>query len=147
MTDRTTRWDMGSKEEGGLAVRVATPLAVDARRGGQMNDNEGRINGDAIWGQQANWVVYSAPQDGHQVGVQLMSHPGNVRRAYWHARDYGLLVANPFGPLNKPAGGLTILPGESTKFRFGLLVFRTNVNVKAFAETAFQRYLVPLDTR
>lgn len=48
----------GSKEEGGLAVRMATPIAISSKMGGQMIDSDGRSGGAAIWGQQADWVDY-----------------------------------------------------------------------------------------
>ncbi|MCA9149012.1 MAG: PmoA family protein [Planctomycetales bacterium] len=130
---------IGSKEEGGLAVRVATPIAVNAQHGGRMIDDQGRVNGKAIWGQQANWVASSAPVEGRQVGVLLMSDPNNARASFWHARDYGLLVANPFGPLNKPTGGMAVSTDAPLRLRFALLVFDTQRDVRDLAEAAYQR--------
>jgi hypothetical protein len=35
--------------------------------------------------------------DGRQIRLTLMTDPANFRPAWWHNRDYGLMVANPFG--------------------------------------------------
>ncbi len=85
----------GDQEEMGLGVRVATPLAVV--KGGTITDSEGRKNGAQVWGKQADWCEYSGVVDGRRIGVALMPGQQNFRRSWFHARDYGLLVANPFG--------------------------------------------------
>ena len=111
----------GSKEEGGLAVRVATPIAVSSNAGGQMRDSKGRNGGNAIWGQQADWVDYSSVIDDRHVGVTVIPHLDNFARCWYHARDYGLLGANPFGPLNT-GKGRRLRPGDSLRLRFGVVV-------------------------
>ena len=54
-----------------------------------------------------------------------MPHPENFRRSWFHARDYGLLVANPFGR-NAFTGGeksrIVVKEGETLRLRFGVLV-------------------------
>jgi hypothetical protein len=49
------------------------------------------------WGQPAEWCDYSGSVDGRQIRLTLMTDPANFRPAWWHNRDYGLMVANPFG--------------------------------------------------
>ena len=122
---------VGSKEEGGLAIRVATPIAVVSKKGGRMVDSEGRINGRQIWGKRADWVDYSGPVDGQHVGVMLMAYPDNSRPSWWHARDYGLFAANPFGPLNDSKTRTVLRPGESLRLRYAAL-FHAHQNAKDF---------------
>jgi hypothetical protein len=62
------------------------------------------------------------------VGLAVLDHPSNLRHpAHWHARDYGLVAANPFG-LHDFTGAVlgsgdhTIPAGESLTFRY-LFVF------------------------
>ncbi len=56
----------------------------------------------------------------------LMPHPANVRRSWFHARDYGLLEANPFGR-NAFTGAeksrIVVKQGETLRLRFGVLVY------------------------
>jgi hypothetical protein len=119
----------GDQEEMGLGLRIATPLSVVS--GGEILDSEGRKNGADVWGKQADWCQYSGIVDQHRVGVILMPSPDNFRRSWFHARDYGLLVANPFGQnaftkLEKSA--VTVKPGETFKLGFGLLVYQVPAN-------------------
>ncbi len=85
----------GDQEEMGLGVRVATPLSV--KSGGRIVDSENRVNEPQVWGQQAEWCDDAGTIDGKHVGVALFADPKNFRLPWFHARDYGLLVANPFG--------------------------------------------------
>jgi hypothetical protein len=114
----------GDQEEMGLGVRVATPLAV--ARGGTITDSEGRKNEPQVWGRQADWCEYAGELNGRRVGVALMPDPRNLRRSWFHARDYGLLVANPFGQNAFTQGEknrTTVKPGERFRLRFGVLVY------------------------
>ena len=113
---------IGSKEEGGLAVRVATPIAITSNAGGRMIDADGRSGGKAIWGQQTDWVDYSGTIRGRHVGVLIIPHRQNFARCWWHARDYGLLAGHPFGPLNKKGQVTVIKPGEELNLRYDVLV-------------------------
>ncbi|WP_152054347.1 DUF6807 domain-containing protein [Tautonia marina] len=114
----------GDQEEMGLGVRLATQLAVV--NGGRITDSEGRVNEAQVWGAQADWCSYAGEIDGKRVGLLLMPDPGNFRRPWYHARDYGLLVANPFGR-NAFTGGepsrVIVEAGETLRLRFGILAF------------------------
>ena len=35
--------------------------------------------------------------NGVRAGVRVVPDPDNFRASWWHNRDYGLMVANPFG--------------------------------------------------
>ena len=119
---------IGSKEEGGLAVRVATPIAITSNAGGRMIDADGHSGGKAIWGQQTNWVDYSGRIRGRHVGVLVVPHIRNFARCWWHARDYGLLAANPFGPLNEKGRVKIIKPGETLTLEYDVLIHSSAVD-------------------
>ncbi len=133
----------GDQEEMGLGLRMATPLAVVTNHGGQIRDSEGRQNERQIWGTSAAWCDYSGPCQDRWVGVTLFSHPQNFRRSWHHVRDYGLLVANPFGR-NALTGGsisrLVIKPGESLRIRFGILVHESETSTRFSPADAMQDY-------
>ena len=114
----------GDQEEMGLGVRVATPLAVD--KGGEIIDSENRKNGSQVWGKQADWCQYSGVVDRQRIGIVLMPAPNNFRRSWFHARDYGLLVANPFGQNAFTKGEkskVSVKQGDKFSLRFGVLVY------------------------
>lgn len=130
---------IGSKEEGGLAVRIATPLCVE--NGGTMHDDQGRMNEDQIWSKPAAWLDYSGPIEGQHVGILLMTHPDNFSKSWWHARDYGVFAANPFGPLNAPNKKTPIRNGESLHLRFAVLVHSHPQKSDFHASRAYVDYL------
>ena len=85
----------GDQEEMGLGVRVASPIM--AQRGGRILNSNGQVDEKQTWGNSADWCDYSGRIDDRWVGITLMCDPHNFRPSWFHARDYGLLVANPFG--------------------------------------------------
>lgn len=117
------------QEEMGLGVRVATPIAV--KNGGRMIDSEGRINEKEIWGNSAKWCDYSGAINGQKVGITLMPHPDNLRPSWFHSRDYGALVANPFGRKAFGKGDSSrvfVKKGEVLPLRFGVFVHEGDIN-------------------
>jgi hypothetical protein len=117
-------FSFGDQEEMGLGVRVASPLTVD--KGGEIVDSENRKNGSQVWGKQANWCQYRGAIDKQRIGVVLMPAPDNFRRSWFHARDYGLLVANPFGQNAFTKGEksqVIVKQGDKFHLRFGVLVY------------------------
>lgn len=128
----------GVQEEMGLGVRVATPLAVN--RGGTMRDSEGRTNEKEIWGKTGRWLDYFGAHEGQLAGVLLMTHPDNPRPCWFHARDYGVVVANPFERPDLHKDSRTIVrPGESYRLRFGVYIHAGEL-VRAEAEAAYDEY-------
>jgi len=85
----------GDQEEMGLGVRVAT--AITEKNGGTILSSTGAKSAKATWGKAFDWCDYSGVIDGRHVGVTLMPDPANFRPSWFHNRDYGLMVANPFG--------------------------------------------------
>jgi hypothetical protein len=121
-------FSFGDQEEMGLGVRVATPLAVVSNRGGRIVDAEGRVNERQVWGKSSAWCDYSGPHQDRQVGVTIFSHPENFRPSWQHVRDYGLMVANPFGRqalTGGEASRVVVKPGEKLRLRFGVFVHET----------------------
>jgi hypothetical protein len=137
----------GDTKEGFMAVRIhpALQLTGDPKHGvvshGQAVNSRG-VTGKAVWGQRADWVDYFGPIDGQTVGLAMFDHPQNPRHpTYWHARDYGLVAANPFGireftknsPTPDPSqketgdkkdGSLTLEAGKDLRFRYRIVLHR-----------------------
>ena len=92
---------------------------------GRILDDHGRRNEKATWGEQAAWCDYSGWVGDTFTGIMVMADPRNATGCRWHTRDYGLMVANPFGrsvfkkgPLNK-----TEVPsGQPFHLRFSILI-------------------------
>jgi hypothetical protein len=129
-----TAFTFGDQEEMGLGIRLATDLSVT--KGGVITSNDGRKNEKQIWGRQADWCDYSGK--GH--GIMLMPDPRNFRRSWFHARDYGLLVANPFGRQAFTKGEpsrVIVGKGENLTLRFGVLVHDSDLD----CQTAYNELL------
>ena len=73
---------------------------------------------------------YGADPKGTEMVITMMDHPQNLRHPTpWHARDYGLLGANPFGlhdfervKDNPTLGNHTIPAGGSLTQRYRILL-------------------------
>lgn len=117
----------GDQEEMGLGIRLATPLT--AKHGnGTLTNAEGLINEEQVWGQATEWCDYSGIVEGQRVGMTILPHPENFRPSWMHARDYGLLVANPFGreALSKgEKSAVVVKPGETFRLRYGVWIYST----------------------
>jgi hypothetical protein len=85
----------GDQEESGLAVRVASPIRVQGGSGAIVNDR-GERSGAQVWGKAAKWFDYQGVVDDRMVGVFVVPSSKNSRASWLHARDYGVVVANPF---------------------------------------------------
>jgi hypothetical protein len=136
-------FSFGDQEEMGLGVRMATPLAVNRKQGGRILNSEGGKDEKGTWGRAADWCDYSATIDGHHVGVLLMSHPENFRRPWFHTRDYGLMVANPFGRQALTRGErsqVVAKRGEVFRLRFGLLLYSVPATESFDAAARFSEY-------
>ena len=133
-------------KEGFFAIRVHPALRTspDSKRGvrdvtGTMVNSSGN-SGKGIWGKEAQWVCYYGVVDGKKCGVAMFDHPKNLRHpTTWHARDYGLLAANPFGLSyfkkgDHKSNGKYVLPkGKTINFRYGLLFFSGEFDADSIA--------------
>jgi len=128
--------EFGDTKEGSMGIRTHPNLRLrnDKRRGvttanGHALNSAGHKDG-ALWGKRAKWVDYWGTIDGKTVGVAIFDHPENPRHpTWWHARDYGLVAANPFGlhyfeKKEKGAGDMKIADGESVTFRYRFVFHR-----------------------
>ncbi len=114
----------GDNKDGQMGIRMHPRLRIKGPvAGGQAINAEG-VREAEIWGKRAAWIDYWAEIDGHTVGIAMFDHPGNLRHpTWWHAREYGLLSANPFGIHDfennddQHVGDYTLPKGESLTFK------------------------------
>jgi len=133
---RVLRWDavlvagggerlvFGDVEEMGLGVRLAGPLTPAA--GGTYLASHGGVNEKGVFGRAAAWVDASGTIDGQPVGVTVIDLPGNPREPFFHARDYGFVLANAFGRgaygVKDPPGPVSLEPGQTLRLRYAVLL-------------------------
>ena len=119
----------GDDQEYGLGIRVQTP--IEERYGGQILNADGLTkveedpskNPENLYGKASDWCDYSGVIDDTLIGMTVMPDPKNFRRSWYHARDYGLIAANPFG--RKKVAGLDrqdVLVKKGEKFHLGFAV-------------------------
>ena len=112
----------GDQEEMGFGARVATSFTE--KNGGMIRSSTGKQTAKATWGQPARWCDYSS-LDAKSGGIMLMASPDNFRESWWHNRNYGAFVSNPFGRQAMKQGDVSrvvIEPGESLQLTFGALI-------------------------
>jgi Family of unknown function (DUF6807) len=139
----------GETKEGTMAIRMQTMLRLAGKQAaGQALNSEG-VTGAEVWGKRARWVAYWAPlirkgpknpKKHRDLGLALIDHPGNHGYpCHWHARDYGLLAANPFGSKafgGKNSEGHRLDQGKTLRLRYRFVFFagpadKTRLNVLA----------------
>ncbi len=113
-------------KEGFAAIRLAPGISLKDGKGHIMN-SEGDTD-DACWGKRARWIDYTGEVNGKTVGVTMFDVPTNYGfPTYWHARDYGLLAANPFGGKaftgdEKNDSSLKMISGKPFRFVYITLI-------------------------
>lgn len=124
---------MGDTKEGTMAIRTHPALNLSGERAsGHAINSQGDAD-VAVWGKRAKWVDYWASIDDRPIGIAIFDHPLNPRHpTWWHAREYGLIAANPFGVHDfeqKPehSGDMRIPFGESAEFRYLFLFHEGDV--------------------
>jgi hypothetical protein len=114
----------GDQEELGLGVRLAKSVAVKSGLGGRILNSNGQQNEKEAWGKQADWCDYSGPAANEYVGIMIVPHPENFRKAWCHSRDTGFMAMNPFGR-NAFTGGeksaVVVRSDEPFRLRYGVL--------------------------
>jgi glutamate racemase len=119
----TTDVAFGDQEEMGFGTRVATELTE--KNGGIVLNSEGQRTAAKTWGQKAVWCDYSGKSSGKDVGILIMASPSNFREPWWHNRNYGLMLSNPFGRKAMKQGdssSLSVKKGESLSLTFGAMI-------------------------
>lgn len=115
----------GDQEEMGFAARMATPLTE--KNGGVITSSAGLKSAASTWGQAAEWCDYSGKVSDRPAGITLYFNAKQERlpECWWHNRDYGVFVANPFGRAAMKQGAknaIRVEPGSSFRLRFHAVV-------------------------
>ena len=146
--------EFGDTKEGMFAIRLAQWLTenTDARfqRGtGSYLSSNGDEKERGVWGKRAEWVRIEGNKDGKTVGIGILNHPRSTNYpTYWHARGYGAFSANPLGQYafqrshrveNPKPFGLTLKKGESTPFKFRVIIY-DGARTKQQLDDAFRQY-------
>lgn len=117
---------IGDSKEGTFGIRLTRWMTVNSGTG-HMVSSEGLRDRD-VWGKRAAWVDYYGTKEGNTVGIAILEAPGNFRfPTFWHARDYGLFAANPFGIRDFTGnqddnGSIELKQGETLNLSYRVLV-------------------------
>ena len=127
----------GDTKEGSFAVRVAPTLRLKGEVAkGHILTSEGKKDDDA-WGKRARWVAYYGPDSkGEPAVVAILDHSKNLRHpTWWHARNYGLLTANPFGTRaferGSESGDYTLKKGVTLHQQYQLVLHQGSIESAA----------------
>ena len=141
----------GDQEEMGLGIRVATGIRADHDADGAVPpgkgsivDSLGRKDEKQVWGHSAPWCDYRGPIGEQIVGITIMCHPANFRPSWYHARDYGLLLANPFGRKafrQGDASRIEVASEEPLRLRYGVLLHSSPKDDPVDLRAAYGEYL------
>ena len=120
----------GDQEEMGLGIRFDSLLAKKFGPG-RLSNSEGGADEKGTWGRQAAWCRALAVLGERTVGAAVIPATGNFRPSWFHSRDYGLIVANPFGRKamtapdddGVPSDKTVVKKGEDFRLGFGVFVF------------------------
>jgi hypothetical protein len=93
---------------------------------GNYHSSEG-IQGKQVWGTRARWMALDGKIGDEKVTIAIFDHPDNPGfPTYWHAREYGLFAANPFGATDFTSGkeisGFSIPAHLSVTFRYSVII-------------------------
>lgn len=158
ITLKATQGDVtfGDTKEGTFAIRVPKWMTVKDGTG-HIETSEGAKDKDA-WGKRAAWVDYygvtptmavngaALPNGGETEGVAILEYPSNFRfPTYWHARDYGLFAANPFGVKEFTGdktqnGSYVIKKGQALTLGYRVIVHEGDTTKARIAGLAKQFY-------
>ncbi|MBM3334837.1 PmoA family protein [Candidatus Sumerlaeota bacterium] len=137
-----TDFYFGDQEEMGLGVRVAT--AITEKAGGMIRNADGLQGAKRVWGKSSAWCDYSGTIGGQHVGITVMCDPANFRPSWFHARDYGLLVANPFGRKAFGQGDeskVYVKRDQAFRLRYGILLHSSAQQPTPDLKAAFADFL------
>lgn len=133
----------GDTKEGTFAIRTDRTLRVKGPTAkSTLTNSEGKTNLDA-WGKRANWAAYTGPDElGKPTVVAIIDHPNSFHSpTHWHARDYGLLAANPFGihdfekTKDKSLGNHTLKKSESILLSYTVIIHQGTLETAKLKET------------
>lgn len=141
----------GDTKEGVFAIRTHPNLRLknDEKRGvttaaghalNQAGDTDLKL-----WGKRSPWVAYWGPIGDSTTTLIMMDHPTNLRHpTTWHAREYGLVAANPFGLSffeKKPrgAGDFELTKGEQLQMHYRVVIVDGQADAEAI-ETMYESF-------
>lgn len=135
----------GDNKDGQMGIRMNPHLRIKGPvANGQAVNSQGVTTAD-IWGKRANWIDYWGSVQDHVVGIAIFDHPSNLRHpTWWHARDYGLVSANPFGRQDfegpqTESGDYKLAAGESLTFKYRFVFHRGDAQ-QANIDELYQRW-------
>jgi hypothetical protein len=161
---------MNDTKEGMFAIRVARQLELPTKDNAFLIDDQGNrtttrassnegltgnyrssegITGAAVWSTRARWMDLFGNIGNEKISIVICDHPKNQSYpTYWHAREYGLFSANPFGASNFTQGktvlNFKILPGKSITFRYRVIINSgrdlTDSEINTYAEEFAKEY-------
>ena len=135
-------FSFGDQEEMGFGARVATLLSE--KNGGTVKNSDTLIGAKNAWGKTATWCDYAGTMSNRLVGITVMPAPQNFRPSWMHSRDYGLIVANPFGQkaFTKTGDPSSVLvkKGEITILRFAAFIHSTPTNQPPDIAAAYKTF-------
>lgn len=172
ITLTATNGDVSMKDtkEGGFGIRFARQLEMPSQEELVLTDAQGNpttvkqmsnegvtgnyrssegITGEAVYATRGKWVDLYGTIGNEIISVVMVDHPKNPGYpTYWHARGYGLLLANPLGVGAYTNGqhvlDFSIPAGKSATFRFRLIVNSgadlTDAEINTFAEDFAGKY-------
>ncbi|MDF2376966.1 MAG: PmoA family protein [Verrucomicrobiales bacterium] len=134
-------------KEGAWSIRTIPTLRLKGEHAKGDAINSGGVAGKDVWGKRAKWVDYfGVDRAGNAVGIAMFDHPSNFRHpTWWHARDYGLFTANPFGQGHfekgapKEAGKHVLKNGEELTFRYRTIFHKGSPDDAGIA-TAYEAF-------
>lgn len=116
-------------KEGSMALRSHPALRLEGEHAtGHAINSEGDKDRE-LWGKRARWVAYYGEINEETCGFAIFDHPQNLRHpTWWHARQYGLVGANPFGihdfeKLREKKGEYVLNQDESLTFQYRFVFF------------------------
>ena len=137
----------GDTKEGTFAIRTDRTLRVKGKEAkATLTNSKGKTN-LTVWGERAKWAAYTGPDElGQPVVVAIIDSSLSFRHpTYWHARDYGMLAANPFGihdfkkMKDKSLGNHILRKHESIQLRYTLILHQgtlESANLEAIQDLA-----------
>jgi len=132
----------GDDQEYGLGIRVQTP--IEERYGGRILNADGLEGAEKLYGKASDWCDYSGVMDDTLIGMTVMPDPRNFRRSWFHARDYGLIAANPFGRKGVAGGKkseVLVKKGEKFHLGFGIAIYSAPKGGKVDRDAMYTDYL------
>jgi hypothetical protein len=149
----------GDTKEGSMGIRVRDVMRADKK--GTLTNAEGKsgegkapLNADrrGCWGLVSAWCDYSGPVGEKTAGIAVLADPRNSVPTAWHARNYGLLAANPFGRARSGFPGtkgkkelVRLAKGEHLRLRYALFLHDGDVKSGRVAEAYAEFARLPRD--